>query len=53
MGHCWIVGDNLLASRDSRYFGPLPMALIQGKVVGKIFPWKERKWIESGLEPVQ
>ncbi|OTB18884.1 hypothetical protein K445DRAFT_30435, partial [Daldinia sp. EC12] len=32
-GHCYIVGDNLPWSRDSRDFGPLPMALIKGKVV--------------------
>ncbi len=32
-GHCWIVGDNLSYSRDSRMFGPLPLALVKGKVV--------------------
>ncbi|KAH7342621.1 signal peptidase-like protein I [Rhexocercosporidium sp. MPI-PUGE-AT-0058] len=52
-GHCWVVGDNLPYSRDSRHFGPMPMALIKGKVVAKVFPWKERKWIENGLEVVQ
>ncbi|KAG8408495.1 hypothetical protein J3459_017574 [Metarhizium acridum] len=51
-GHCWIVGDNLPASRDSRQFGPLPLALIQGKVVAKVLPWRERKWADSGLERV-
>lgn len=52
-GHCWVAGDNLPYSRDSRHFGPLPMALIKGKVVAKVFPWRERKWIENGLEAVQ
>ncbi|KAH7419412.1 signal peptidase-like protein I [Cadophora sp. MPI-SDFR-AT-0126] len=52
-GHCWVVGDNLPYSRDSRHFGPMPMALIKGKVVAKVFPWRERKWIENGLEAVQ
>lgn len=51
-GHCWIVGDNLPASRDSRSFGPLPLALVQGKVVAKILPWKERMWFTSGLQPL-
>ncbi|KHN94034.1 Peptidase S24/S26A/S26B/S26C [Metarhizium album ARSEF 1941] len=51
-GHCWIVGDNLSASRDSRLFGPLPLALIQGKVVAKVLPWRERKWFDGGLERV-
>ncbi|SMR48207.1 unnamed protein product [Zymoseptoria tritici ST99CH_1E4] len=35
-GHCWVVGDNLPHSRDSRMFGPLPMALINGKVTAKV-----------------
>ncbi|KZZ92874.1 Peptidase S24/S26A/S26B/S26C [Moelleriella libera RCEF 2490] len=48
-GHCWIVGDNLPASRDSRQFGPLPLALVQGKVVAKILPWAERQWFGKGL----
>ncbi|GAO15417.1 uncharacterized protein UV8b_07011 [Ustilaginoidea virens] len=51
-GHCWIVGDNLSCSRDSRLFGPLPLALVQGKVVAKILPWRERKWIASGVRQV-
>ena len=38
-GHCWIVGDNLPQSRDSRMFGPLPMALIQGKAIRRFNPW--------------
>ena len=50
-GHCWIVGDNLPASRDSRQFGPLPLALIQGKIIAKVLPWRERCWIGNGLEP--
>ncbi|KAL7919754.1 peptidase S24/S26A/S26B/S26C [Trichoderma austrokoningii] len=48
-GHCWIVGDNLPASRDSRQFGPLPLALVQGKIIGKILPWKDRQWAGDGL----
>ncbi|KAG6052183.1 hypothetical protein E4U17_005920 [Claviceps sp. LM77 group G4] len=51
-GHCWIVGDNLAASRDSRVFGPLPLALVQGKIVGRLFPWAERTWFTSGLQPL-
>ena len=31
-GHVWVLGDNMAFSRDSRFFGPLPMALIQGKM---------------------
>uniref|UniRef100_A0A060T5M9 ARAD1B13046p n=1 Tax=Blastobotrys adeninivorans TaxID=409370 RepID=A0A060T5M9_BLAAD len=32
-GHCWVTGDNLHESIDSRTYGPLPLALIRGKVV--------------------
>lgn len=35
-GHCWVVGDDLPHSRDSRMFGPLPMALIAGKPIMRI-----------------
>lgn len=51
-GHCWIAGDNLPASRDSRQFGPVPLALVQGKVVARVLPWKERKWFASDLQPL-
>ena len=32
-GHVWLAGDNMGASRDSRVFGPVPMALIESKVL--------------------
>jgi inner membrane protease subunit 1 len=32
-GHVWVSGDNLPYSRDSRFHGPLPMALIRGKTL--------------------
>lgn len=41
-GHVWVVGDNLAYSRDSRFFGPLPMGLIIGKIdynVQKLLSW--------------
>ena len=50
-GHCWVVGDNLSYSRDSRIFGPLPMALIKGKVLASYKPWTDFKWLENGLQP--
>ncbi|MCJ1290692.1 hypothetical protein MMC34_002234 [Xylographa carneopallida] len=51
-GHCWLAGDNLPDSRDSRDYGPLPMALIKGKVIAKILPFTERKWMENTLKDV-
>lgn len=44
-GHCWIAGDNLEWSRDSRLFGPVPLALIKGKVLAVCWPWSTIKWI--------
>jgi inner membrane protease subunit 1 len=28
------------------------MALIKGKVIAKVLPWSERRWIEDGLQSV-
>lgn len=40
-----MLGDNLYASRDSRLYGPLPMALIDGKVIYRTghLPWRFKK----------
>ena len=51
-GHCWILGDNILESRDSRTYGPLPLGLIKGKVIAKVWPLGEAKWFENNLQPV-
>lgn len=48
-GHCWVLGDNLTESRDSRVYGPLPLGLVSGKVVAK-YPLGQRfRWIQNGL----
>ncbi len=49
-GHCWLVGDNLPASRDSRTFGPVPLALIKGKVIAKMLPWADAGWIKNPFD---
>ncbi|GAB7347193.1 hypothetical protein MBLNU459_g3302t1 [Dothideomycetes sp. NU459] len=38
-GHCWVVGDNLNHSRDSRMIGPIPLALVRGKVIATFSGW--------------
>ncbi len=43
------MGDNLVASRDSRYFGPVPLGLIRGKVIATVRPFSEIKWITNAL----
>ncbi|TGZ82955.1 LexA/Signal peptidase, partial [Ascodesmis nigricans] len=37
-GHVWTTGDNLPHSVDSRQYGPVPKALIRGKVLARVFP---------------
>ena len=35
-GHVWLQGDNAYNSTDSRHYGPVPYALIQGKVFYRV-----------------
>ncbi|XP_062869218.1 mitochondrial inner membrane protease subunit 1 [Trichomycterus rosablanca] len=37
-GHVWLEGDNLGNSTDSRSYGPVPYALIRGRVWYKVWP---------------
>ena len=46
-GHCWVQGDNLEWSRDSRLHGPLPLGLIQSKVIAMVLPFGEAKWLDG------
>ncbi|CAL8353250.1 unnamed protein product [Merluccius merluccius] len=38
LGHVWLEGDNLKNSSDSRSYGPVPYALIRGRVCMKLWP---------------
>ena len=40
-GHVWLQGDNLSNSTDSRHYGPVPLGMVQGRVVLKIWPLHE------------
>jgi mitochondrial inner membrane protease subunit 1 len=35
-GHIWISGDNIANSRDSSAFGPVPIALVRGKILARV-----------------
>ncbi|KAI9495657.1 peptidase S24/S26A/S26B/S26C [Zychaea mexicana] len=35
-GHVWLMGDNLSNSTDSRYYGPVAMGLIRGRVFARV-----------------
>lgn len=45
-GHCWLQGDNLSNSTDSRDYGPVPMALLLARVETRVrfgpFFWGSR-----------
>ncbi|CAH2326119.1 mitochondrial inner membrane protease subunit 1 [Pelobates cultripes] len=38
-GHVWLEGDNLQNSSDSRTYGPVPYALIRGRIFVRIWPF--------------
>jgi inner membrane protease subunit 1 len=35
-GHIWIVGDNAAESLDSRMYGPVPIALVHGRLYARV-----------------
>lgn len=47
-GYVWIAGDNMSNSTDSRVYGPVPIGLVKGKVLAKI--WPEVKWFVGDQE---
>ncbi|KAH6625471.1 peptidase S24/S26A/S26B/S26C [Boeremia exigua] len=51
-GHCWLAGDNLEWSRDSRLFGPLPLGLVKAKVLAVVRPWESARWVGSEQDVV-
>ncbi|XP_024542968.1 mitochondrial inner membrane protease subunit 1 isoform X1 [Selaginella moellendorffii] len=50
-GHVWLQGDNFHKSRDSREYGPVPSALLQGRVFYRI--WPPQGWGFVGRIPSQ
>lgn len=46
-GHVWLQGDNFDASLDSRTYGPVPRALVLGRVFLRVFPPWKAGWIVS------
>lgn len=56
-GHCWVEGDNQFESFDSRVYGAVPLALIQGRPLAVVWPpsrmgrvsrWPEvQSWAQS------
>ncbi|KAJ5832551.1 Peptidase S26A signal peptidase I [Penicillium riverlandense] len=52
-GHVFLMGDNLPWSRDSRNYGPVPMALINGKIVARVWPPSKMEWVKNTMQPAQ
>ncbi|CAM6110660.1 unnamed protein product [Calypogeia fissa] len=46
-GHCWVEGDNVDVSLDSKEFGPIPLALMRGRVTHVVWPPKRVGQVES------
>lgn len=46
-GHVWLQGDNANNSTDSRDYGPVPYALLKGKVFLKVWPPREAGWVRN------
>ena len=44
--HCFVLGDNRHGSKDSRHFGPIPLATIKGRAKFLYFP--ARNWSRFG-----
>lgn len=42
-GHVWLEGDNYQQSYDSRMYGPVPMGLVNGRVICRLWPFSEAK----------
>lgn len=50
-GHVWLEGDNPQNSSDSRSYGALPVALLQGRVVARLWPLRGGAWLRRGARP--
>lgn len=50
-GKCWVEGDNEVFSDDSDKFGPVPLALIDSRVVAVVWPPNQMKLVKSELPP--
>ena len=40
-GHVWLEGDNPYNSTDSRDYGPVPIALLKGKIIFQLYPFSK------------
>lgn len=50
-GHIWIEGDNSMNSSDSRNYGPIPAAMIVGRVLFRVWPLRGNALMQRGASP--
>ncbi|TDH66581.1 uncharacterized protein CCR75_008832 [Bremia lactucae] len=50
-GHVWLEGDNKHDSHDSRYYGPVPRALLEGRVLMRIWPINQQNRVKKKKAP--
>jgi inner membrane protease subunit 1 len=48
-GHMWVTGDNLPHSVDSRRYGPIPLAMVNGKILAKAERLWKWQWLRNPL----
>ncbi|CAK4551984.1 unnamed protein product [Aphanomyces euteiches] len=51
-GHVWLEGDNKRDSHDSRFYGPVPYAMIQGRVACRIWPFTQIGFFDTISTPI-
>ena len=49
--HVWLEGDNANNSLDSRQSGPIPLALLRGRAVARIWPLRGNAYLQRTISP--
>lgn len=44
-GCVWVMGDNRANSRDSRWFGAIPVTSVSSRIVAIVWPLDRVRWI--------
>lgn len=52
-GHVYLAGDNLPWSRDSRNYGPVPLGLVNGKIIARVWPLSKMQWVRNPMQPTE